>query len=189
VVREESKGRSRSSSSESNLSMSISSQSSLRSIGQPETPGYLSNGYKVPFLYIIGGKSYIQRYKTIEKFDVERNEWSEVKIKLNHDRVNPSTLTFSNRYIYVLGGTLDTDCLEVIDTTKEHENRKAELFLLIKGSFSPWFNDMLLPLDEEGLIIFCGERHKSSQERIGGFMRSKVTPVLSKKESKENSYY
>ena len=59
----------------------------------------------------------------------------------------------------MIGGTLDTDCLEVIDTYKENVNRKAELFLLIKGSFSPWFNDMLIPLDEEGLLLFCGERY------------------------------
>jgi len=146
-----------SSSSDSNLSISISSSSSVKS-SQPQMPAGYQDGYRVPYLYVIGGKSYIQRYKAIEKYDVERNEWTKVRMQLNFERVNPSTITFGSRYIYVIGGTLDTDCLEVIDTFKENINRKAELFLLIKGSFSPWFNDMLLPLDEEGLLLFCGER-------------------------------
>lgn len=156
-----------SSSSESNLSISISSSSSVRSQQTPLPPGY-QEGYRVPYLYVIGGKSYVQRYKAIEKYDVERNEWSKVRMQLNHERVNPSTITFGNRYIYVIGGTLDTDCLEVIDTLKENVNRKAELFLLIKGSFSPWFNDMLLPLDEEGLLLFCGERFTAPAEIDSG---------------------
>ena len=137
----------------------------------------------MPYLYVIGGKSSIQRYKSIEKYDIERNEWSKVRMQLNYERVNPSMITFSNRYIYVICGTLDTDCLEVIDTFKENLNRKAELFLLIKGSFSPWFNDILLPLDEEGLLLFCGERYSPpSQEES----KNKNEPSL---KTDDNSYY
>lgn len=113
-------------------------------------------------------------------------------MQLNHERVNPSTITFSNRYIYVIGGTLDTDCLEVIDTYKENVNRKAELFLLIKGSFSPWFNDMLIPLDEEGLLLFCGERYnqpaaqREEQKQHQPVKKSKLGTLISSDKSSEN---
>ena len=61
------------------------------------------------------------------------------------------------RYIYVLGGTTNTDCIEIIDTLKENQSSKSELVLLHLENYVPWFKEILLPLDEEGILTFCGE--------------------------------
>lgn len=68
-----------------------------------------------------------------------------------------STVTFSNRFIYVIGGSTNTDCFEIIDTHLEDTAQKTELVLLTLDTYLPWFKEMILPLDEEGLIMFCGE--------------------------------
>lgn len=119
-------------------------------------PGQQSH-LRVSYLYAIGGKSLIEGHKSIERYDIERDEWVELKMQLIYGRSFLSTVTFGNRYIYVIGGTTNTDCFEIIDTYKEDINPKTELVLLDLGKYQPWFKEMLLPLDEEGIITFCGE--------------------------------
>jgi len=94
----------------------------------------------------------IEGHKSIERYDIERDEWVEIKMQLIYGRSFLSTVTFSNRFIYVIGGTTNTDCFEIIDTHKEDVNLKTQLVLLDLGKYQPWFKEMLLPLDEEGLI-------------------------------------
>jgi hypothetical protein len=40
------------------------------------------------------------------------------------------------------------------------------LVLLDFGKYHPWFKEMLLPLDEEGIITFCGERYVPPSDEI-----------------------
>ena len=105
-----------------------------------------------------GKRGAICQQKTIERYDIERNEWVEIKMQLTYGRAFSSAITFSNRYIYVVGGSTGTDCFEIIDTEKENLCPKSELVLLKLNNYQPWFKEMLLPLDEEGLLLFCGER-------------------------------
>jgi N-acetylneuraminic acid mutarotase len=67
-------------------------------------------------LYAIGGKSVVDCQKTIERYDIERDEWIELRMQLNYGRAFLSAITFNNRYIYVIGGSTNTDCFEIIDT-------------------------------------------------------------------------
>ena len=80
-------------------------------------------------------------------------------MQLNYGRAFLSAITFNNRYIYVLGGSTNTDCFEIIDTHHEHTEPKCELVLLNLDTYQPWFKEMVLPLNEEGIITFCGERY------------------------------
>jgi N-acetylneuraminic acid mutarotase len=59
--------------------------------------------------------------KTVERYDVERDEWKELRMQLNYGRAFCSAITFNNRYIYLVGGTTDTECIEIYDTYKEDE--------------------------------------------------------------------
>lgn len=93
--------------------------------------------------------------KTIEKYDIERDEWSELKIQLNYGRAFASAIVLGNRYIYVIGGSTNTDCIEILDTQKENDLSKTELVLLQLNTYIPWFKEMVLPLDSEGIIKFC----------------------------------
>lgn len=68
--------------------------------------------------------------KSIEKYDIDRDEWQELKVQLNYERAFGSAIGFGNRYIYIIGGTTNTDCIEIIDTFKENEATKSELVLL-----------------------------------------------------------
>jgi N-acetylneuraminic acid mutarotase len=70
----------------------------------------------------------INYQKIIERYDIERNEWVELKMQLTYGRVFSSAVTFCNRYIYVIGGTTNTDCFEIIDTTRERLFQKQNLF-------------------------------------------------------------
>jgi hypothetical protein len=54
--------------------------------------------------------------KSIEKYDIELDDWREVKMQLNYTRTLHSAVCFENRYIYIVGGTTDTDCIEIFDT-------------------------------------------------------------------------
>lgn len=108
---------------------------------------------------IKGKKQSICEQKSIERYDIERDEWVELRMQLTYGRAFSSAVSFSNRYIYVIGGSTNTDCFEIIDTMKEDDVIKSELVLLSLGTYQPWFKEMLLPLDEEGLILFCGERY------------------------------
>ncbi len=81
-------------------------------------------------MYAIGGKGANIVLKTIERYDIERDEWTEMKIQLKYERVFGSAIALGNRYIYIIGGTTNTDCIEIIDTYKEFENTKSELILL-----------------------------------------------------------
>ena len=94
--------------------------------------------------------------KTIERYDIERDEWVELKIHLNYPRNYASAIAIKERYIYVIGGTSSTDCIEIIDSYKEEQLCKAELVLLQLNQYIPWFKEMILPVnDEEALMIFC----------------------------------
>ena len=42
--------------------------------------------------------------KTIEKYDVECNEWRVVHTTLSVTRYGRSVVSFENRYIYIFGG-------------------------------------------------------------------------------------
>ena len=70
-------------------------------------------------MYAIGGKSSNIVQKTVEKYDIERDEWVELRMQLNYGRAFGSAIVFGNRYIYILGGTTNTDCIEIIDIFKE----------------------------------------------------------------------
>jgi N-acetylneuraminic acid mutarotase len=61
----------------------------------------------------------VEGQKSIEKYDIERNKWVEIKMQLTYGRAFLSAITFSNRYIYVMGGSTNTDCIEIIDTDLE----------------------------------------------------------------------
>lgn len=76
---------------------------------------------------------------------------------MNYGRAFCSAVCFANRYIYIIGGTTTTECFEIFDTYYENENPKCELVLLELNNYMPWFKEILIPLDEEGLIIFCRE--------------------------------
>ena len=56
-------------------------------------------------------------------------------MQLTYGRAFSSVVTFNNRYIYVIGGTSDTDCFEIIDTMKEDINSKTQLVLLDIGVY------------------------------------------------------
>lgn len=84
---------------------------------------------------MLGGKSLIEGLKSIERYDIERDEWVQVKMQLTYGRSFLSTVTFGNRYIYVVGGTTQSDCFEIIDTHKEDVNAKTELVLLDLGKY------------------------------------------------------
>lgn len=51
-------------------------------------------------------------------------------MQLVYGRALSSAITFNNRYIYVVGGSTNTDCFEIIDTHKEDINPKCEIVLL-----------------------------------------------------------
>jgi N-acetylneuraminic acid mutarotase len=96
----------------------------------------------VPYLYAIGGKSShmdglngICQQKTIERYDIERDKWTELRMQLNYGRAFLSAVTFGNRYIYVIGGNTNTDCFEIIDTFKEDSAMKTDLVLLELGTY------------------------------------------------------
>ena len=95
--------------------------------------------------------------KIIEKYDIELDKWMEVKTQLNYGRSFGSAIPINNRYIYIIGGTTDTDCFEVFDINEEYTAPKCEMILLKLDKYIPWFKEMLLPFDEEGLMIFGGE--------------------------------
>ncbi len=80
-------------------------------------------------------------------------------MQLVYGRALSSAITFNNRYIYVVGGSTNTDCFEIIDTHKEDINAKCEIVLLNIDKYQPWFKEMLLPLNTEGILLFCGERY------------------------------
>jgi len=84
---------------------------------------YQNNSYykniKTKYLYAISGKSKVECQKTIERYDIEKDQWVEVKMQLVYARALSSAITFNNRYIYVVGGSTSTDCFEIIDTYKE----------------------------------------------------------------------
>ncbi|CDW74752.1 kelch motif family protein [Stylonychia lemnae] len=124
---------------------------------------YYQNRVKHQYLYAIGGKGINVVMKSIEKYDIERDEWSELKIQLNNERAFASALSFANRYIYIIGGTTNTDCLEIIDTDKENETLRCTLVLLNLNSYQPWFKEILLPIDSEGIIKFCGLENINAQ--------------------------
>lgn len=85
---------------------------------------------KYEYLYAIGGKGENIALKTIEVYDIEDDSWSQIKMQLNYERAFGSAVTFQDRYIYVIGGSSTTDCVEKIDTLKVNEKFKAELILL-----------------------------------------------------------
>lgn len=95
--------------------------------------------------------------KMIEMYDIERDEWKEVRMQLNYGRAFCSSIPLGSRFIYILGGTTDTECIERFDAQRENENMKCELILLNRHDYIPWFKEIILPLDEEGIICFCGE--------------------------------
>src|SRR4051812_29670439 len=96
--------------------------------------------------------------KTIEKYDIDIDQWTELSIQLNYERAFGMAIGFKNRYIYIIGGSSNTDCIEILDTYREHELAKTELVLLQLNSYIPWFKEIILPIDEEGIIKFCGEQ-------------------------------
>jgi hypothetical protein len=103
----------------SSLKSACSTTSEIQPFYSPHT--------KVQYLYAIGGKSLydgkkgpICQLKTIERYDIERNEWVEIRTQLTYGRTFSSAITFSHRYIYVIGGSTGTDCIEIIDTEKEN---------------------------------------------------------------------
>ena len=111
--------------------------------------------------------------KSIERYDIVKNEWKEVRMKLNYGRAFCSAISFSNRFIYIIGGTTDTECIEIFDSQYEEEfsgstvkdYQKCELVLLQhNGEYIPWFKEILIPIDEEGLIIFCQELEEEVNE-------------------------
>ena len=57
--------------------------------------------------------------KSIEKYDIERNEWGVIKMQLNYERSFSSAIAFENRFIYIVGGTTNTESIELFDVTKE----------------------------------------------------------------------
>ena len=95
--------------------------------------------------------------KSIEGYDIERDEWVQVKIQLQYERAFGSAIALGDRYIYIVGGTSNTDCIEIIDTYSENESIKSELVLLTLNNYTPWFKEIILPTDEEGIICFCNE--------------------------------
>lgn len=105
--------------------------------------------------------------KHIERYDIEENQWKEVRMQLNYGRTFCSAITFSNRYIYILGGTTDTECIEIFDTRFEDEQQKCELVLLQLNEYMPWFKEILIPIDEEGLILFCEEDYGEEEVENG----------------------
>ena len=82
-----------------------------------------------------GNRGPICQLKSIEKYDIERDEWVEIKMQLTYGRAFSSAITFSNRYIYVVGGSTKTDCFEIIDTDIENVCNKTELVLLNLGNY------------------------------------------------------
>jgi N-acetylneuraminic acid mutarotase len=115
---------------------------SMQSLPSSRSDQFYPISNKVLFLYAIGGKRMydgnrgpICQQKTIERYDVERDEWVEIKMQLTYGRAFSSAITFSNRYIYVVGGSTNTDCFEIIDTEKEDICHKSELVLLNLGNY------------------------------------------------------
>jgi hypothetical protein len=54
-------------------------------------------------IYCIGGKGKFLTFKSIEKYWVGTDCWTELKIQLNHTRYFPSCTKFRERLIYIFG--------------------------------------------------------------------------------------
>mmetsp|Transcript_22573 Transcript_22573/g.21751 ORF Transcript_22573/g.21751 Transcript_22573/m.21751 type:complete len:102 (+) Transcript_22573:919-1224(+) len=78
----------------------------------------------------------------------------EVRTQLNYVRAFSSAVTFSNRYIYIVGGTTDTECIEVFDSFSENDKQKCDMIMLNLDNYFPWFKEILLPLYRDGIMIF-----------------------------------
>jgi len=85
--------------------------------------------------------------KSIEKYDMERDEWVQIRTQLNYCRALCSVVTFGNRYIYVLGGSIESECIEVLDSFKEYDKIKCDMInLQLCDKYTPWFKEIILPL-------------------------------------------
>ena len=123
-------------------------------------------------------------FKTIEKYLIDEDRWVEIRTQLNYARYFGSCCQFQGRYIYIFGGTSDTDQIEVLDLAVENEAIKCDLltlavpeaisanpasaeeqFRLIFGGFKgghdasgvefqPWFKPLIIPLEE--LVAYTG---------------------------------
>ena len=65
------------------------------------------------FAYIIGGRgdlnaksyyNFIKSQCTMERYDIEKNKWELMKVRLNEGRYHASATMVNDRYIYVFGG-------------------------------------------------------------------------------------
>lgn len=91
-----------------------------------ENPETEIETYSQKFIYAIGGKTpHGVCLKTIEKYDIELDEWIQIRTQLNYSRVFASSICFRNRFLYVFSGTVDTESIEVIDLEQENELMKA----------------------------------------------------------------
>ena len=60
-------------------------------------------------IYCLGGKGKFVMFKTIEKYLIAEDRWVEIRTQLNYARYFGSCCQFQDRYIYIFGGTSDTD--------------------------------------------------------------------------------
>eukprot|EP00347_Sterkiella_histriomuscorum_P014707 403359858 len=119
---------------------------------------------KTQYLYAIGGRGQKIVMKTIERYDINLDQWTQLKVQLNYERAFGSAIVFKNRFIYIIGGSSTSECVERIDCQKENEMIKAELILFQMNSYHPWFKEMILPINEESLMILGGEQQQSSSQ-------------------------
>lgn len=145
-------------------------------------------------IYCLGGKGKFVMFKTIEKYLIAEDRWVEIRTQLNYARYFGSCCQFQGRFIYIFGGTSDTDQIEVLDLAVENEAIKCDLltlavpdaiaghpsspeeqFRLIFGGttggldtsdveFQPWFKPLIIPLEE--LVAYTGAPDMASYQVV-----------------------
>lgn len=122
-------------------------------------------------VYCIGGKAKMQvMFKTIEKYVFNENRWMEIKTQLNYTRQFCSCVCFEDKFIYIFGGSKDTEQIEVLNLVSESEAIKCDLISLYPKSSMVKQPNVHACLQETFCRLFGNQTQKQSEEDfIPGF--------------------
>ena len=83
---------------------------------------------------------------SIESYSILDNTWTTLKVKLNYIRVFATAVWLDER-VYVVGGTIDTDCIEYFDVSEGAEIPKWHKIVVEVGCH--FFNSLLIPVSKD----------------------------------------
>lgn len=97
------------------------------------------------YIYAIGGKSMDgATSKSIEYYSVLENKWRKTKVQLNYARVFGSAICINNQWIYIVGGTTQTEWVEWFNISEQDTLGKCEKLVFEHNFYTPYFHELCI---------------------------------------------